>query len=89
MDEMKGDARSILFVDTDRGRIELVAFADESWGILRNGKAVCTWECDELADCLRTFLNMADRRPGAAGTGCAVPACGRMTSSSLHPGRLN
>ena len=67
MDAMKGEPRSILFVDNPEGRVQLVAFDDDSWGIVRCGKTVCTWEADELTDCLRTFLDMAGRcrRAGA------------------------
>jgi hypothetical protein len=91
MDEMKGDARAILFVDNGDGRIQLVAYADESWGIVRKGKTVCTWESAELTDCLRTFLDMASRRPRQAADGYReVPAYSADRLGVLHhPGRLN
>jgi hypothetical protein len=65
MDALKGEPRAILFIDNPDGRLQLVAFLDESWGIVRRGKTLCTWEADELTDCLRTFLDMAGRRAGS------------------------
>ena len=64
MESMKGEAKPILFFDHGGGRVQLVSFPDESWGIVRQGRTICTWECHELADCLRTFLSMAGHSRG-------------------------
>ena len=94
MDALKGEPRSILFVDNPGGRVQLVAFADESCGIVRRGKTVCTWEADELTDCLRTFLDMAGRRGGAqlperSPDDARAAALASPRLSSFHTGRLN
>jgi hypothetical protein len=93
MDALKGEPLSILFVDNADGRIQLVAYPDESWGIIRRGKTVCTWESDELTDCLRTFLDMAGRpaRRGVEGaSGAASDLCARLTRlRACEPGAYN
>jgi hypothetical protein len=94
MDELKGEPRSILFVDNPGGRVQLVAFADESWGIVRRGKTVCTWEADELTDCLRTFLDMAGRTGGGqfdelSPDASRDAALGNARLPSFHTERLN
>ena len=95
MDALKGEPRSILFIDNPDGPVQLVAFADDSWGIVRRGKTVCTWEADELTDCLRTFLDMAGRRAG--GPLVEAPADDTLDAAAArigyrpasHAGRLN
>lgn len=61
MDFLKGEGRSILFIERGGGRTELVSYPDESWGIVRNGRTLCTWESAELSDCLGTFIHIANR----------------------------
>ena len=67
MDFLKGEGRSILFIERDDGRMDLVSYPDESWGIVRNGRTLCVCECDELTDCLGMFVRFAARPHAAAG----------------------
>jgi hypothetical protein len=63
MDFMKGEGKAILFCRRTGGEVRLVSYPDESWGIVRDGRTICTWECDELVDCLRTFIALAGVNP--------------------------
>ena len=70
MDFLKGEHRSILFVERDGGRMDLVVYADESLGIVRNGQTLCVWDPRELADCLGVFITIADRPVTARRSSC-------------------
>lgn len=59
MESLKGEGKPLFFFHRADGLVQLVSYPDESWGIIRSGRTVCTWESDELADCLRTFMAMA------------------------------
>ena len=42
----------------DLGRVCLVVYPDESWGILRDGETVSTWGPEQTADCVTAFVQM-------------------------------
>ena len=83
MDFMKGEGRAILFCRRTGGEVRLVSYPDESWGIVHDGRTVCTWECDELADCLRTFISMAGANPDHPLTALRRQATGA-TDDEVH-----
>ena len=59
MDALKGQGKAVAFAMNGRDRLALVIYADDSWGILQNGKMVCVWEPEEAADCIDAFTGMS------------------------------
>jgi hypothetical protein len=58
MDSMKGSGRvTATFTGEDRV-VELLQYADASWGIRQNAKLVGIWEPDERDDCMKTFVGL-------------------------------
>lgn len=58
MDGLKGQGTALLWGQRNGEVISLAVYADESLGILRDGKALGVWEPAETADCFSTFLRM-------------------------------
>jgi hypothetical protein len=61
MDGLKGQGTALLWGQRNGKVIALAVYLDESWGIWRDGKALCVWEPAETADCVTTFLRMLGR----------------------------
>jgi hypothetical protein len=59
MDALKGQGRAVALAMCGLDRLCLVVYADDSWGILQNGKRICVWEPEEAADCIHAFAGMS------------------------------
>jgi len=70
-----------------RDRVCLVVYPDESWGILRNGEAVCAYGPHRTAECISTFVRMGGFEASVLGMGMAME-CGEV-SAAVHPRRVS
>jgi hypothetical protein len=59
MDALKGQGKAVSLITRGADLLCLVVYADDSCGILRNGKLICVWEPHEAADGIRTFTAMS------------------------------
>lgn len=56
--QMKGQGRPIIALAGKEYLIMLVSFADGSWGIVRNERALGIWEPAEQEACFHAFAEM-------------------------------
>jgi hypothetical protein len=73
MDGLKGQGTALLWGQRNGQVISLAVYLDESWGIWRDGKALCVWEPAETADCFSTFLRMLGREGDRIESASALP----------------
>ena len=73
MIELKGHGRSLLHARRNGILLSLVAYADESLSICRDGKALCTWEAWESQDGTQAFLKMLGSLPPLAASPLTTP----------------
>lgn len=75
---MKGDARPMMSLVGDEGRLMLVGYADGAMGIVRNERLIGVWEAGERDECLASFWAAAPK------TGEAVDIPTDSKDEALH-----
>jgi hypothetical protein len=59
MEHMKGVSRTVAVCETEKLRLELELYSDQSWGIRRQGQTIGVWEPHEKEECFRVFGMLA------------------------------
>jgi hypothetical protein len=56
---MKGEGKTLITIESNTCFLEMVGYPDGSFGILRDGANVGTWEARERDFCMRALVEMA------------------------------